>query len=269
MNVYARLPQLRRAINLTSAMDGEDDRLLDIAEQMSRAIDDYLGYPAYLRRGWAASAYTDALREWAAFDVPIVDAATVEVDRGDGYVPLSASDYRLEPVDAPGVARPYWRVAAVRGGSAYPLPASRGAVRVTGWLGLVPSRLTLQATVTCTASQTTVTIPGASRGDVIGLDDELVLVTSVTGSTATVVRGHNGTTPSAHADVTPEVVLPPLPVTRALLAWVGRIAWDESGGWQGSVVLTDVGGGAYPGRSTTAWAAIRSLLSPYRRVPVA
>lgn len=278
MNIYARLHQLRRAINIGSDHTGEDDRLLDVAAQMSRAVDDYLGYQAYERRVTfylSLERYTER-NGWgrlAWFGRPVVSVESIEADSdGDGVydLALSGSDYVLEPEGAADIQRAYSRLCLL---PAAPLPAiptwPRG-MKVVAVTGQPCRKATVQLTLTCDATSTLVTVTGSPTGviypgDVIEVDAERMYVEAVTGSTLTVRRGINGFDAASHSGAAVRVIEPPMVLTRALLAWVGRMAWDELSGYQGSVILTDAGAGGAGMRSTTPWTAIRALLDPYRK----
>ncbi|MCX7618926.1 hypothetical protein [Tepidiforma sp.] len=283
MNIYARLDQLRRAVNLGSSHAGEDARLLDIAEQVSRAIDDYIGYPAYELAGVAYAAlerYCEA-NGWgthAYLARPLVSVTSIEVDEDrDGVYELSLTpaDYVLEPDGADAIGRPYWKIRLQPWGALGRIPAFPRALRITGVHGWPFRRIETGRTVTCAAAGTALTASGpltdlVHPGDIVMLDDERMYVEAVAGSAFTVRRGVNGSAAAAHAGAELKVLEPPAALARAMLAWMGRMSWDELGGWQGSVMLTDAGGGAgYGSRSTTTWSAVRALLAPYRRVAVA
>jgi len=54
-----------------------------------------------------------------------------------------------------------------------------------------------------TTTETTITLAGnsgAHKGQSLGIDSEIMQITSVSGQTATVIRGTGGSTPAAHAD---------------------------------------------------------------------
>jgi hypothetical protein len=282
MNLYARLPQLRRAANLGSDHTGEDERLLDIAEQMSRAVDNYIGYPAYERKGETYISLTRPCHanEWgkvAYLSVPVVsvDLLVADTDADGTYdLTLTSSDYVMEPTEGPDVGKPYWRIRLLPGGALGAIPTWPRALKLTGTLGVPHGLISTGVTLTANASATVLTMSGSVTdiiwpGDTILVGAERMAVEAVSGSTVTVKRGINGTTATSHTAAAVSVVEPPPALTRALLAWVGRMSWDELSGWQGSVVMTDVGGTGFPSRSSTAWSAIRSLLVSYRRVGVA
>jgi hypothetical protein len=285
MNLYARLPQLRRAANLGSDHTGEDDRLLDIAEQMSRAVDNYIGYPAYERKGETYISLTRLCpaNEWgrvAYLSTPVVsvDSLVADTDADGTYdLTLTSSDYVMEPTEGPDVGKPYWRIRLLPGGALGAIPTWPRALKLTGTLGVPHGLISTGVTLTANISATVLTMSGPVTdiiwpGDTILVGAERMAVEAVSGSTVTVRRGINGTTATSHTAAAVSVVEPPPVLTRALLAWVGRMSWDELSGYQGSVVMTDVGGSGVSGfqsRSSTAWAAIRSLLVTYRRVGVA
>lgn len=274
MNLYARLPDIRRGVNLQSDHTAEDDRLLALAEQVSRAVDDYLGYPAYEREAEVYSHYTEPAGEWCMLRQPVVSVSAVHADTGAGWEPVPLADVVLEPEGADAIQRPFWRARLKRGAALGRWPARDGAVRVTGTAGIPCRRRETPLAITAGASDTVITVTGSPAGvlypgDVIIAGQERMYIRSMVGSTITVARGINGTSAAAHTAAAVSIVEPPPVLTRAMLAWLGRLSWDELAGWQGSVMLTDAGAPAYGGRSSTPWSAVRALLSPYRRVAVA
>jgi hypothetical protein len=204
-----------------------------------------------------------------------VDSLVADTDADGTYdLTLTASDYVMEPTEGPDVGKPYWRIRLLPGGSLGAIPTWPRALKLTGTLGIPHGLISTGVTLTANASATVLTMSGPVTdiiwpGDTILVGAERMAVEAVSGSTVTVIRGINGTTATSHTAAAVSVVEPPPALTRALLAWVGRMSWDELSGWQGSVVMTDVGGTGFPSRSSTAWSAIRSLLVSYRRVGVA
>lgn len=277
MTIYARLPQLRRALSLP-AQAGEDERLLDVAEQMSRAVDAHLGYevaPVIATR-WVRNPTTASIRRlrdrvYLPQPMAAVSAVTVQQVEGD-----PASEVTLmvgaDVYADPGGGGAIWMLGLAPGAPVSSWPV-HGQLQVSGIWGLPwsaePTGLTATAGVagdiTCSASAEGLVYPG----DLIAVGGEWCEVAAVSGAIVTAARGVRGTAASAHSGAAVAVLAPPPVITRALLAWVSRMAWDESGGWQGSVVLTEAGMGVGSARSATPWAAVAGLLAPYRRVAFA
>lgn len=125
------------------------------------------------------------------FEDDLLSAASV-VDAGGTLVP---SDYALYPANGSPKA-----MLELVGSRTWVWSLSRRQqITVTGWWGY-PATLSTVGTLAAalTSGATTFTLEGCQVGWMLRIDDELMHVSSVVGSTVTVERAQNGTTAAAH-----------------------------------------------------------------------
>jgi hypothetical protein len=118
---------------------------------------------------------------------------------------LDTDDYYLRPVDYP----PY-REIALYSGTSFTLPsASTESIALVGIWGYHPAPSAMWANSGATtnenpfsSSDTTLTVSSAANLEIlqyIRIESEYLLITAISGTSVTVVRGVNGTTAAAHA----------------------------------------------------------------------
>lgn len=154
-NGYCTVTELRDHLGDSGAKLDAD--LLERAiNATSRAIDDYTG-----RRFWQDSTVqTKTYKVWHPYIAWVDDISTTTglIIKTDGTGDYSWSstwlvtDYDLEPDDADGVARPWWRVVAI-GTQTFPVSPRRRTLQVTakfGW-SAIPDQIN-EATILKAAS---------------------------------------------------------------------------------------------------------------------
>lgn len=185
---------------------------LSILESVSRRIDDAchrssfgsgfgprIGTNYYDGDGTNALLLRDDLQSISAFTVASTTGAA-------GVTPVVSTDYFLSNVI--GYTGPPWRQLLLHGqGSPTSFASGYRTVLVTGTWGhsnvtaptgtTVASGLSVGTTAT---SFTTSASPTISPGNTLLIESEQVYVTALSGTTATIVRGVNGTTAATHAD---------------------------------------------------------------------
>jgi hypothetical protein len=182
---------------------------LSLLEGVSRRIDDVcrrsafgsgfgprIGTNYYDGDGTNGLLLKDDLISLSAFTV-------ASVTGGTGVSPVVSTDYFLSNVL--GYTGPPWRQLILHGqGSPVQFFSGYRTIVCTGTWGYPASTVTLTATYSAigTAGTTSVAVSAAtefSAGQTLLIDSEQMYLTSLTGTTLTVVRGVNGTTAATHA----------------------------------------------------------------------
>lgn len=276
MNRYGRVSEFLREVNVTDAESvSEALRMLEFA---SRDIDAMCG------RRFFARAETRYLTPASSLRVLLLEAdlaslTTLEVDTdNDGdfdYTLVEGTDYWLAPdtVDY----EPYWAIDLVRRDASQitSWPGYRRSVRAAGLWGYSFERDAAGTLASAlTSGATTLTLAaghGVATGDTIVIGSEQLDVTLVSGETATVSRGINGSTAAA-ADSGATVYRRryPRPIEqatklRAMDLWRGaETGFATTQGYDGTGRATGIG---FTG--ATNYGIVRGLVKPFVRAVVA
>lgn len=274
-NAYGDLTTLKSPAFLNTPDDGHDERLLGMLETASRWIDRYCdrhfftmqGERRFDGTGRAVLAVTD-----------LVSAEEVRVRQGSTgrWIGWNSGDWLAYPLNAAPTepdGRPYTRIVATAGGRRFPL--SRGGVIIVGLWGYgdVREDTGLQVSGAGAAPEDTEIMVAAtgggpsaslSAGHTVRIGDEQMYVADAAdgqgGTTLTVQRGVNGTTPAAHAVGSGvSVYRYPSAVTEACLLQAA-IRWRER---FNAPFQSPEGDGR--GDAGDISPAVRTLLNPYRR----
>ena len=265
MNAYTSLHTLKSPSVLNLTDDAHDDRLLTLAENVSRQIDRFCNRHFYCLKA------TRVFDGRAGDTLLVPDLISIDPDGlktdddldGDFETTWPESDYLLYPANADpaaglDVSYPYNKlVVNTATGLRQTFPAGRRAVRVNGqwgyWIRLSMAEGSLEEDLDPGEKDVTLTsVTGISPGHTILVDSEQMYVRAIVGSTLTVTRAVNGTTAATH-QVGAEVRLfaYPGPVTEATILQVSRL-------WRNNPLDRDLFG-LHPNA--------RHLLSSYRRPP--
>jgi len=134
-NGYTSLATLKAKLGIAGTDTADDAELERVITAVSREIDEYTG-----RRFWAAeeTRYYGATDPGSVIVDDILSVAELATDEdGDRVYETvwSASDYELEPANAPAAGEPYWRICVTPNGQhAFPTGDPR-AIRVKGMFG--------------------------------------------------------------------------------------------------------------------------------------
>ncbi len=232
MNCYATLDDLKSKLNMTdTSRDGE---LLALLDGASRACDDETGRHFYL---WEGARYFDG-RGWLHVlldDLLSVSEVVVDTERDgtyDGEEWTEDEDFVLGPMNE----WPKWRLEITPWGS-YGVRFGERIFKVTGVWGYGNGRSASPWTVTSvtatvvTAAGTAVTLSASGTvkaGHTIRVESEQMFVTAVSGTTATVERGVNGTTAAAHSGKAVSLAEYPADVGQACL-WLAVAGFKSFG----------------------------------------
>jgi len=273
MTIYARLASLRRQIGIPSGVD-DDARLLELARQVSRQMDAHVGYPLYLEiRTIRIPRPAVSRADPAVMLLPRPAQSIDYLGHGWGSAETrlhEGTDWQFELPSVPHVGYRAVRLLPDAAVQAWP----RYWIRMHGYWGPGWERVESGITGTIGGSGTTVTVsanPSESifPGDTIEIDAEWMEVVEVSPSALVVKRAVNGSAAAAHTAAAIKVLTPPSDLERALLSWLGVTAWNDSAGWQGSVILADHGAEGPATRNPTPWRAVAATLAPYRQVALA
>jgi hypothetical protein len=174
--------------------------LLDLIEQQSRVIDDYCRRHFYVKT--ETRYYTPASAELVYVkDMLAITELATDSDDDNTYPTIwAATDYVAEPRNE----YPIMKIHQARNGR-YDFPMLQDGIRITGTCGYGDgtadpwTAATTTGTI-ATTNGTTLTLSSASAivaGQTIKIESEQMYVSAVSTS-ATVVRGVNGTTAAAH-----------------------------------------------------------------------
>lgn len=219
MNLYAHLNTFKSPRGITST--AKDEEILRILGAVSREIDDrckrhFYAVSAARFFGPGAAGYCrvdDLLGVSEVATDPAGDASYSQV--------WTEFDYRLEPANR----YPKTELRTMPHGTKCFVGLDR-YVRVTGIFGYgdgysaSPWRTTSLTGTVANATGTTLTLSGSGgvyAGMTLLQDAEQLYVSAVSGTSATVVRGVNGTTAEAHAGAAVKVAVYPAQVEGAVL----------------------------------------------------
>jgi hypothetical protein len=227
MNLYATIDEVKRNLGLSG--NDSDAVLLDLIEEASREIDDYCSRHFYAETGMR---YFPSRARCVVVD-DLLSVTTLEVDRyaeddWDEETWTQGTHFRLKPYNR-------WPKTLVELDTDYdePFPVGSRRVRITGEWGYgdgqssSPWEATDVTGTVVDATGTTIALSAegtVAPGHTIRLDAEQLYVSAVTSdgsNQATVVRGVNGSTASAHSGETVELAKYPLRVRRAVETLVG------------------------------------------------
>lgn len=261
MNVYARLSEMRRDLNVIRS----DEELLALAERVSRAIDQQCGRTFFWQPGQTRHYRASGGRDLCLYDdVLSVSELAVDVsgDGSFGLVLTEGTDYWLEPERV----NPKRVVVLTGRGQLGSWPIGRRVVRITGDFGYTNETViagTLAAAIDGTAD--TITVGGdVSAGDTLVIGSEHMYVRHATSGTVSVIRGVNGSPVSEHVEgATVRRVVYPADLVQAVTMQVSRLQIDTHTGFSGNVGPSEFAGMAF----ASTYPAIRDLLAPFR-VPV-
>jgi hypothetical protein len=271
-NAYVSLDTLKSAgvLNITGA--GDDKRLLQLIEAVSRLIDRYCNRHFYVLS--ATRRFDgDGSPTLLVPDLISVDANGLKTDDNRDRVyetTWAATDYLLLPSNADPAssgnpqARPYTRIEAdVDAGTKRAFPAGIRTVQLSGQWGWRRDLKRATETANAIADAATASVTVSSRTDVeaghtILIDSEQMYVRSYSGNTLTVTRGVNGTTAASHSGgASIDIYEYPDPIVEAAVIQAARL-WKR----KDSAFAAEGQAGAQLDRDVSA------MLGPYRKLPV-
>jgi hypothetical protein len=252
-----------------------DDELLQILESASRTIDLFCNRSRFgsgfgPRTG--TNRYDSAYGTEVEFDDDLLSLTSLSLlDSTAGTSlgsPVVDTDYYLWPYDS----TPKRRFVLHGQGSVTRLGSGRRVSSFTGSWGYQDERVTATPTIAeaLDASETGVdvsAVTGLEVGQTWLADSEQLYVTGITGTTATVVRGANGTTAAAHnTGISFDIYRYPRDVARCAIALAARRRRMRDANSDGAH-----GGGEVPAFSYSASerAILRDYLRHYRYAAVA
>ena len=239
-NSYVSLDVFKGEGVMNIVGDGGDGRLLSLLESVSRMVDRYCNRYFYVLE--APRRFDgDGGGRLLVPDLVSIDEGGLRTDDDmDGVFETTwdAGDYVLLPYNADPVSRgnsgsrPYTS-AAVSGsvGSERRWPVGSGTVQVAGqwgwWRHLRRAAGTVERVPDTEATAVAVSDrDGIEAGVTVLVDSEQMYVRSCSGTSLTVVRGVNGTEPTAHDGGTPvDVFEYPRPVVEAVVL---QASWLQS-----------------------------------------
>lgn len=216
-NYYVTRHQLRDAIGLPASATGDNDQLGMTLEDVSRLIDDYLGYHVYAAVETRYFKPRETMR--LHLDRPLLAVTALRTDSSGNAsygTTMATTQYDLAPDNATSESppRPFWDI-ELRASSTGVFPAGvRRGVELVGTWGLFDQRATSTATLATDIGTTATTfeVNGATAlhpGHTIRLggEDMFVLrspVTATAGTASNIVveRARNGSTAATHSSAT-------------------------------------------------------------------
>ena len=262
MNAYTSLHTLKSPSILNVTDDAHDDRLLTLAENVSRQIDRFCNRHFYCLKA------TRVFDGRAGDTLLVPDLISIDPDGlktdddldGDFETTWPESHYLLYPTNADpaaglDISSPYNKlVVNTKSGLRDSFPEGHGAIRVSGkwgyWTRLSTAEGSLEEELDADETDVTLTsVTGISPGHTILVDSEQMYIRKIVSKTLTVTRAVNGTTAATHeTGAQVHLFAYPGPVTEAILIQVSRLWRDDP---------------SYTGLHPNA----RHLLSSYRRLP--
>lgn len=279
MNTYSRLSDLKAELQGAASGTSNDAVMLRMLERASRGIDTLCQRHFYsvLATRLYALAPGRVGRDPSQLELPddLISVTTLradtDVDATYETTLVVNTDYWLYPYNLPA-NEPYTRI------DLNPLsaelttwPTTRRLIQVVGKFGYSDETqvaTTLGAAIVSTTATTftSAASPDLSPGDTVVIGSEQMDVTVVSGTTITVVRGINGTTAATHLiGATVYRRRFPRDVELATVMQAARFTREVQTGFSGSIGNSDLAGFSF----SSMYPAIRDLLNPYRRHPIA
>lgn len=263
-NAYVSLDILKSASVLNISGAEYDNRLLQLAEAASRAIDRWCNRHFFLRRA-SLRFDGDGGTSLIVPDLISVDDGGVRTDHngsGTYQTVWGKADYILLPTNADASTHPYTSLQASDFGGKH-FPAGKARVQIAGnwgwWERLRGAAETANAVSDATTSRLTLsTRTDVSAGHTLLIDTEQIYVRVRNKNTITAIRGVNGTTATAHsANSAIHIYEYPPPIAEAALMLAARL-------WRSTA--SDIA--AHDAARSPMDADIAMLLSPYRKIAV-
>lgn len=249
MNGYGRLETLKADI---AGVTGTtlDSALVTLRDEVSREFDRETGRHFYSLD--ATRYYSgDGSRElWLGDDLITITSIKL-ADTADQPTTFentlaSGTDYTLWPRNAAADEKPYRKVILNPEGQYAAWPVGVDNIEIVGrfgysetWSIAASSGTTVTGTLAdATDTSLVLSLAGAVQvGDMLKLGDEQMEVTALVTTTATVVRGRNGTTAAAQSGVTVYIRRYPIDVENAVKERAVARRWDTQGGYAAGITL--------------------------------
>lgn len=234
MNLYANLGEVKRALRIATATTTHDTYLIELLEGVSRSVDSWCKRRFY---SWSGDKYFGVVHPSRVVLEDVLSVSAVGVDsEGDGSFDgeswVEGTDYVLMPRST----WPKWWL-SVHKGTSKSLFVDRESLKVTGVWGYgdgesaSPWRaagVTVTLADTTGTSATLGTAGVIEAGETLLVENEQIFVESVSGTTATVRRGVNGTDAAAHTAAAASKAQYPAPVKRFVVSLVSE-AYQKRG----------------------------------------
>ena len=234
MNLYVTLAELKVAIEVTN--EANDARLLQLIEDVSRAIDDHCLRHFYVLT--ATRTFTGA--RGPSLSIPdLIAVTTLKTDDNKDRtfeVTWASSDYLLEPENADPdtfmnpASRPYTEVLVdLDAGTKAAWPSGRRTVQIVGDWGFWQHLFAMAPTVSGAHddSVTTLTVSDGTKfspGMTLRVGSEQLYVSSISGADLTVTRAVNGSTSASISNgAAIQVYRYPGPIREAVIIEASRM----------------------------------------------
>ena len=237
-DAYVSLDTLKSSGVLNITGTGDDARLLQLIESVSRLVDRYCNRHFYVLNA-VRKFDGDGTLVLLVPDLVSVDSNGLNTDDDKDRTfetTWAASDYLLLPSNADPttasnpLSRPYTGVEVdVDAGTKSAFPVGRQTVQIAGQWGWWRHLKRATETANAIADATTTSVTVSSRTDVeaghtILIDSEQLYVRSYSGNTLTVVRGVNGTTAASHSGgAAIDIYEYPGPIVEAAISQAARL----------------------------------------------
>ncbi len=268
MNLYANLGELKRALRTPTSTTTHDAFYLEVLEAASRSVDNWCDRHFF---AWQGVKYFGVAHVARVLIEDLLTATAVGADSEtdgsfDGEAWVEGTDYVLYPRH-----KFPKRTLGVHRNSSKGLAVDAEYLKITGVWGFgdgisaTPWRSTGTTATMADASTTTATLGAAAlvdAGDTLLVESEQVYVESVSGTTATVWRGVNGTTAASHAAASASRACYPAPVKRFVIG----IASEEVQRRTSQGVRLEMLGTHQIQYADTDERIFQRTLGPYRRV---
>lgn len=264
---YCTLAQIQAYLGLSSTTAADDALLFDTMKRASRAIDRICRRIFYPMTETRKFDHPDNV-EWLPLRADLLACTTLVIDSET----VPSTEYYLKPSNA----KAYQWIELKKGG-AYLFAwteTPQESISITGVWGwhdnyadaYEASGQTVANTTQISATGTTLAVAVAtpfSVGQTLKIEDELVMVTALSGTNLTITRAVNGTTGATHANGKAiSIYRPPLDIEHAcirLSAWYYRqreAPFDRT-------AMTDIGMIVVP---TSIPTDVEAMLRPYYRM---
>ena len=244
MIAYASLKDFKGSLLANVSGVGNDDRMLELLEGVTRTVAEYLGRHIYSLTATRYFSGTGA--NWMTLPWDLISITTLKedtTDDGSYDTTWATTDYLLSAgigcydVDPTGRAylentRPFWTIEVDTRSTGSKSSFARGQRRfeLVGKFGYSESSTVVGGETvgeTFTSSDTTLTVSeedALSAGQTLLIESEQLYISKSVAEDLTVVRGVNGTTAASHSNGTAiSVIEYPSPIREAVLLEAGLL----------------------------------------------
>ena len=274
---YASIADVKRQLRIT---DTNDDVVIGlIIDNTSRQVDQYCN-----RTCWPLDTIkyfeTDEYNELCIPDEDLLAVSEIAVDQNDDGVyeevwSSGSGKFVLGPRNNASLvpAKPYWEIEIPTRNTNYFPVAGDDSIKITGTWGFY-NETSLVTTVTTSigSADSVIVLANASTlleaGQMIKIESEQILITSISGTNVTCTRACNGTVAATHSATT-VVYQYAYPIIEEAVTHQSVLTYRQTQFPYGTVGVGDVNVEPRVMVAAGLHPFVRGMIAPFRRIPIA